>query len=297
MRLDAEALRQRAEAARSLLSPCVACPRRCRVRRLEGKVGVCRIGAEARVASYGPHFGEEPPLVGSSGSGTIFFSGCNLACVFCQNHDISHEAAGAPVTAEGLAEMALDLERRGCHNLNLVTPTHVMPQILAGLAEARRRGFDLPIVWNCGGYEAIEALGLLDGVVDIYMPDFKYWDEAEGLRLSGVRGYPRCARAALLEMHRQVGHLVVDSRGIAVRGLLVRHLVLPDGRAGTREVMKFLANRISRDTWINVMGQYHPDCDAWSVPGLDRRPSAGELCDASAAARGAGLQRGIFPEP
>jgi putative pyruvate formate lyase activating enzyme len=238
---------------------------------------------------------EESPLSGSLGSGAVFLSGCNLRCLFCQNSDISREAAGVPVSPEGLATMILDLEARGCHNVNFVSPTHVMPQILEGLAEARRLGFDLPVVWNCGGFESVEALRLLDGIVDIYLPDFKYGDEREGRRLSGVRSYPARARAALREMHRQVGDLALDPRGIAKRGLLVRHLVLPGGRAGTATVMRFLSRELSRDTYVNVMDQYRPAGGSWSAIGLDRGPSAAELRDATGAARRAGLRRGIFP--
>ncbi len=295
VRLDAGSVRDRAETAAALLSPCTLCPRNCRVRRLEGEVGPCRIGAVARVASYGAHHGEEPPLSGSRGSGTIFFSGCNLRCAYCQNSDISREAVGVPVSPEGLGAIALDLAARGCHNVNLVSPTHVMPQILSGLAGARREGLDLPVVWNCGGYESVEALRLLEGVVDVYMPDIKYADETEGRRLSGVRSYPARARAALREMHRQVGDLVLDAEGLAVRGLLVRHLVLPDGRSGTAAVLRFLASEISRDTWVNVMSQYRPAGGDLSPIGLDRRPTASELADAALAASRTGLHRGIFP--
>ncbi|MBZ5637704.1 MAG: radical SAM protein [Acidobacteriia bacterium] len=295
MRLDVEGLCARAAEARRLLSPCTLCPRNCRVRRLAGEVGPCRVGAVARVATFGPHHGEEPPLSGSAGSGTVFLSGCNLRCLFCQNHDISRDAAGLPVSPEGLAAIVLDLEARGCHNVNFVSPTHVMPQILDGLAEARRNGFDLPVVWNCGGFESVTVLRLLDGVVDIYMPDFKYGDEIDARRLSGVRSYPAHARAALREMHRQVGDLVLDARGIATRGLLVRHLVLPGGRAGTAAVMRFLSAGISRDTYVNVMDQYRPAGGDWSAIGLARGPSAAEIRDAAASARRAGLHRGIFP--
>jgi putative pyruvate formate lyase activating enzyme len=295
VRLDAGMVRARAETASAMLSPCTLCPRHCRIRRLEGEVGPCRIGAVARVASYGPHHGEEPPLSGSRGSGAVFFSGCNLRCLYCQNHDISRDAVGMPVSAEGLAAIVLELEARGCHNVNFVSPTHVMPQILAGLTSARREGFDLPVVWNCGGYESVEALRLLDGVVDIYMPDFKYGEEIEGRRLSGIRSYPARARAAVREMHRQVGDLVLDANGLAVRGLLVRHLVLPDGRAGTAAVMRFLANEISRDTYVNLMDQYRPAGGDGSAIGLDRRPTPTELERAAEAARRAGIHRGIFP--
>jgi putative pyruvate formate lyase activating enzyme len=295
VRLDAGMVRARADAASAMLSPCTLCPRKCRVRRLEGEVGPCRVGAVARVASYGPHPGEEPPLSGSRGSGAVFLSGCNLRCLYCQNDGISREAVGMPVSPEGLAAIVLDLEARGCHNVNFVSPTHVMAQILAGLAEARRAGFDLPVVWNCGGYESVEALRLLDGVVDIYMPDFKYGEEIEGRRLSGVRSYPARARAAVREMHRQVGDLALDANGVAVRGLLVRHLVLPDGRAGTAAVMRFLANEISRDTYVNLMDQYRPAGRDGSAFGLDRRPTPTELEQAAVAARRAGIHRGIFP--
>ncbi len=296
MRLDAEALSERAARARRLLSPCVVCPRRCRIDRLAGRPGICGVAGVATVASYGAHLGEEPPLSGTRGSGTVFFSGCNLRCLYCQNHEISRGRGGVPVSPEGLAAIALDLQARGCHNLNLVSPTHVMPQILAGLAAARRGGLELPVVWNCGGYESLEALSLLDGVVDVYMPDFKYGSEIEGRRLSGVRAYPRVARAAVLEMHRQVGDLVLDAEGLAVRGLLVRHLVLPDDRADTGSVLRFLARRVSRDTWVNVMDQYRPADRAGSVPGLDRRPTRDELAFAGGAARRAGLHRGILPD-
>jgi putative pyruvate formate lyase activating enzyme len=248
------------------------------------------------VASYGPHFGEEAPLTGTRGSGAVFFAGCSLHCLYCQNSDISRATVGVPVSEEGLAALAIDLQERGCHNLNLVTPTHVLPQILAGLAEARRHGFDLPIVWNCGGYESVEALRLLEGVVDIYMPDFKYSIEIEGRRWSGIRDYPVHARAALREMHRQVGDLVLDDTGVAVRGLLVRHLVLPEDRAGTAAVVSFLSRTLSSNTWINVMDQYRPADRARTLAGMNRTPTSGELAAASRVARQAGLHRGIFPE-
>lgn len=295
MRVDHRTLAARARQSRALLDPCIVCPRRCGARRLEGEAGFCRIAASPFVASYGPHFGEEGPLTGWRGSGTVFFSGCNLRCAYCQNHDISRGPAGAPVTSEGLAAMALDLQSRGCHNLNLVSPTHVMPQILAGLAEAARGGFDLPVVWNTGGYESPATLALLDGIVDVYMPDFKYADDAESRTLSQAPDYPRIAFSAIREMHRQVGDLVLDDRGIAVRGLLVRHLVLPGNRAGTGRVLDRLLREISHDTWINVMDQYRPADLAATVPGLDRRPTLEELRDAATSARRAGLHRGMLP--
>jgi putative pyruvate formate lyase activating enzyme len=219
----------------------------------------------AQVASYGPHFGEERPLVGRGGSGTIFFAGCNLQCVFCQNHDISQPAARSPklrhewlAPAKRLAQIMLDLQAAGCENINLVSPSHVVPQILAGVAAAADGGLRLPLVYNSGGYDAVHTLRLLDGVVDIYMPDVKYSDPAVAERLSSAADYIVRNRAAVKEMHRQVGDLVVDERGVATRGLLVRHLVLPDGLGGTADVARFLAEEVSRDTYINIMDQYRP---------------------------------------
>jgi len=256
---------------------------------------VCRAGADAVVASYGPHFGEEPPLVGTGGSGTIFLANCNLRCIFCQNYDISHGGQGVSVTPKELAGMMLALQRIGCHNINFVTPTHYMPQILDGIRIAVENGLSVPIVWNCGGYESLEALRLLDGVVDIYMPDVKYDDAEVAARLSGVRAegpasYPAAVRAAVREMHRQVGDLVLDERGIAVRGLLVRHLVLPNGLAGTAGVVQFLAE-LSRDTYVNIMDQYRPCFRAGEVPDIARRIHPEEYREAVELARQAGLHR------
>jgi putative pyruvate formate lyase activating enzyme len=258
-------LAERARRTQALLRRCVTCPRNCRVDRTAGELGVCRVGALAQVASYGPHFGEEAPLVGRGGSGTIFFAGCNLECVFCQNHDISQPAAEAgalraewEAPAARIAEMMLGLQAAGCENINLVSPSHVVPQILAAVAEAAEAGLRLPLVYNSGGYDHVHTLGLLKGVIDIYMPDMKYTDDAVGRQLSGVDDYVARNRAAVLEMHRQVGDLRLDERGVAVRGLLVRHLVLPDGLSGTADVAHFLANEISPDTYINVMDQYRP---------------------------------------
>jgi putative pyruvate formate lyase activating enzyme len=260
------------------------------VDRVAGEVGVCRIGRRAVVASYGPHFGEEAPLVGSRGSGTIFFSGCNLRCLFCQNSDISQSREGAEVSPERLAAVMLDLQRQGCHNLNFVTPTHVVPQLLEAVELAAGEGLRLPLVYNCGGYESLATLRLLDGVVDIYMPDAKYDDAAVGERLSGAPNYPAVNRAALAEMHRQVGDLALDERGVAVRGLLVRHLVLPENLAGTAGIMAFLGE-LSRNTYVNVMAQYRPCHRAYQEPILGRRPTPEEYAAALRAAREAGLTR------
>jgi putative pyruvate formate lyase activating enzyme len=278
------------EAWRRLRS-CELCPRRCRVDRLRGERGFCRTGRRARVASAGPHFGEEAPLVGAGGSGTVFFSGCNLLCRFCQNWELSWEGEGREVSPAGLAGTFLGLERRGCHNVNLVTPSHVVPQILAAAALAARRGLTVPLVYNSSGYDAVETLRLLDGVVDIYMPDLKWASPEVGERLAAAPDYGEAARAAVREMHRQVGDLIVDERGVAVRGLLVRHLVMPGGLAGTREVMAFLAREVSPDTYVNVMAQYRPVGDARELPPLDRRVTRAEHADAVAEARRAGLWR------
>lgn len=252
---------------------------------------MCRAGVAAKVSSVGPHFGEEPPLVGVRGSGTVFFAWCNLACVYCQNHELSHLGHGVEISDEDLAEVFLGIERSGCENLNLVSPTHYAPQILAALDLAARDGLGLPLVWNTGGYEAPWTLALLDGVVDIYMPDLKYAEAAVSLRLSGARDYPARAFAAVREMHRQVGDLTFDARGVATRGLLVRHLVLPGGLAGTPEVVRFLADEVSADTYVNIMAQYRPCYRALEFPELARCPTSEEVADAMRLARAAGLHR------
>jgi putative pyruvate formate lyase activating enzyme len=251
-------LRNKIERAYEILKACELCPRKCRTDRLAGERGVCRTGRLAQVSSVGPHFGEEAPLVGEHGSGTIFITHCNLLCVFCQNFDISHQGVGEEVSDEALAGAMLALQAMGCHNINVVTPTHVVPQLLAALAVAVPQGLSIPLVYNTGGYDAVETLRLLDGVVDVYMPDFKFWDPEVARQACQAADYPEVARQALIEMHRQVGDLSVDGRGIARRGLLVRHLVLPGGLAGTRPIMRFIARRLSRNTYVNVMSQYRP---------------------------------------
>jgi putative pyruvate formate lyase activating enzyme len=243
------------------------------------------------IASAGPHFGEETPISGRSGSGTIFFSGCNLQCAFCQNHDISHGRAGRDLEAAELAAIMLNLQAAGCHNLNLVTPSHVVPQILAALLIATDEGLTLPLVYNSGGYDSLETLRQLDGIVDIYMPDLKYASGEIAGEFSGAPDYPEVARSALREMHRQVGDLETDPAGVARRGLLVRHLVLPDGAAGTTESMRFLAEELSPATAVNVMAQYRPLFRAGEHPAIDRRPTPQEHEEACKAARRAGLHR------
>jgi putative pyruvate formate lyase activating enzyme len=292
-RIGVEELRDRAARAKEQLRECKLCPRECGVDRTAGKTGFCGVGELAAIASYSPHFGEEPPLVGRGGSGTIFFAGCNLGCIFCQNYDISHLRRGGEVYPEQLAEVMLALQKLGCHNINFVTPTHVVPQILEALVVARTNGLELPLVYNCGGYESLETIRLLDGVVDIYMPDMKYSDSSVSKALSKAEDYWDACRVAVKEMHAQVGDLTMDSRGVALSGLLVRHLVLPEGLAGTREVMRFLAEEISVDTYVNVMDQYRPCYRADENERLTRHITAKEYAEALNEAREQGLHRGF----
>ncbi len=289
-------LAKRVEQASAMLESCRVCPRRCGVNRLAGEVGKCRTASRAVVCSYGPHFGEEAPLVGRFGSGTIFFTHCNLRCLFCQNYTISQLGEGGEVETEELAAMMLALQVRGCHNINLVTPTHVVPQILAALEFAAARGLSIPLVYNCGGYESLETLKLLDGIVDIYMPDMKYSDERNARRFSGIKDYPAVNRAAVKEMHRQVGDLQINEHGVATRGLLVRHLVLPHGLAGTAEIARFLAQELSPNTYLNVMAQYHPQYKAFRIPLLSRPLLREEFAEAVNIVCEQGLRRLDRPE-
>jgi putative pyruvate formate lyase activating enzyme len=285
-------LAERARLAFERLEACNCCPRRCGAKRLEADHNAaCRTGELAVVASYGPHLGEEDPLRGYRGSGTIFFSWCNLRCVFCQNYDISQFGRGRPTFPEDLAAMMLELEAEGCHNINLVSPTHVVPQILAALLMAAKAGLRIPLVYNTGGYDAIETLQLLDGVVDIYMPDMKYADADTAGRLSGVSDYPTFNQQAVKEMHGQVGDLVMDQRGIAQRGLLIRHLILPNRLAGSAAIIRFLAREISTGTYLNLMDQYRPCHKANTYPELNRRITREEYNEALEVAREAGIER------
>jgi len=286
------ALRPRAELALARLENCVQCPRRCGMNRLENERGHCQIGRRAQVASYNLHFGEEDPLVGSGGSGTIFFAGCNLSCVFCQNYDISHAVDDAIETSpEQLAGIMLALQHQGAANINFVTPTHVAAQILEALPIAAERGLTLPLVYNTSGYDALETLQLLDGVVDIYMPDLKFWDAKYAARYCQAPDYPEATRLGLREMHRQVGDLELDARGLATQGLLVRHLVMPDSIAGTAEWMDFLVREISPKTYVNIMDQYRPCGRAKAFPEIARAPTAAECHAAQKAAEASGLVR------
>lgn len=277
--------------AYKIIENCRLCPRECEVNRLNDEKGVCRTGRLAMVSSYSPHFGEEAPLVGTNGSGTIFVTNCNLLCVFCQNWEISHLGSGSEVRPETLARMMLALQRQGCHNINFVTPTHVVPQILDALTYAIEGGLNVPLVYNTGSYDSVETLRLLEGIFDIYMPDFKFWDpELAGAWLKAP-DYPERAREAIREMHRQVGDLTLDENGIALKGVLLRHLIMPGGAAGTRDIMRFIARDISPNTYVNIMDQYRPCGNAGKYPLLDRCITGDEYEEALRAAREEGITR------
>ena len=295
--LDAYAsgeLARRIERGLSALEQCTVCPRNCRINRIADERKLCRVGRRARVASHFPHFGEEDCLRGFAGSGTIFFSWCNLKCVFCQNWDVSNEGQGSEVEPRELSDMMLELQALGCHNINFVTPEHVVPEILEALPHAIEGGLRLPLVYNTSAYDALHSLELMDGIVDIYMPDFKYMDPRLSSHYLKARDYPERAMAAIREMHRQVGDLEIGANGLARRGLLVRHLVMPDAAAETRQIMAFLAE-LSPDTYVNVMDQYYPAGRVAEDPeryaSLGRRTSAAEYQQALDAARSAGLKR------
>ncbi len=291
LRLPPGVLSDKVREAEEILKECILCPRHCKVDRTSGEKGFCKTGVRPFISSYGPHFGEEKPLVGRFGSGTIFMGNCNLGCLFCQNYSISHLGEGTEISFEKLADIMLSLQEQGCHNINLVTPTHQMPMMLRGILIASEKGLKIPIVYNCGGYESLHSIQILDGVVDIYMPDFKYIDPAMALKYSRAEDYPEAAMAAIREMHRQVGDLLIDKGGIAIRGLLVRHLVLPEGIAGTAGIVKFLADEISKNTYVNIMDQYHPCYKAFDNPPLNRRITHQEYADAVQIAIDAGLKR------
>ena len=290
-------LNERIEAAYRLLESCRVCPRECEVNRLKNdKLGFCRSGLNPVVSSVSPHHGEEPPLSGTRGSGTIFFTNCNLRCVYCQNYPISQMGNGEERTPGELACQMLWLQEQGCHNLNLVTPTHFVPQILKALGIAMQRGFNLPIVYNTSGYESIETLRLLDGIVDIYLPDMRYTDTAAALKYSIAPDYPEINRAAIKEMYRQVGKLVLDEQGIARRGLIIRHLVLPGKISGTEGVMKFLSEEISKDVSISLMSQYFPAHRAREFTELNRRILPEEYEEAYQIMLKHGLENGWVQE-
>jgi putative pyruvate formate lyase activating enzyme len=286
-------LQRRVEALGKILTRCCLCPRACQVDRLNGEKGYCQAGADAMISSAFPHFGEEPPLVGSHGSGTIFLTHCNLRCVFCQNYDISHRGEGRRIASSELAQLMVGLQLQGCHNINLVTPTQYVPQIVAALPRAIELGLTIPLVYNCGGYESLEVIKLLDGIIDIYMPDTKFFREETAARYCNAPDYPRVLQEVLLEMHRQVGDLMLDKRGIASRGLLIRHLVMPSGVAGSREILAFIARRVSPNSYVNIMDQYRPLYRAGEYPEIDRRILSREFREAIEIAADEGLHRGF----
>jgi len=290
-RLGLKGLLKRAEQAFAMLRDCTVCAQACRVNRLRGELGICRAGRYPVVSSYGPHFGEEAPLVGKKGSGTIFFTHCNLRCEFCQNCDISQEGKGEEISAAELANLMLHLQGMGCHNINLVSPSHYVPQILEALVLATLRGLKIPVVYNTGVYDSLKTLALLDGVVDIYMPDIKFGDDDTARKYTGAAGYFTVVKDVIKEMHRQVGDLIIDDTGLAVQGLLVRHLILPNNLAGTDKVLEFLAREISPDTFINLMDQYYPAFKASKYEELNRRITPGEFREALNLAKNARLTR------
>jgi len=286
--------------AYKLMEKCSICPRKCGVNRLKGQIGFCKAGLKPMVSSFHAHFGEEPPISGRNGSGTIFFTHCSLRCVFCQNHPISQLGHGKEVSVEELAGMMLKLEAEGCHNINFVTPTHYMPQILEAIFIAREKGLKVPLVYNCGGYESIEALEILDGIIDIYMPDMKYSDNSAAKKYSNAQDYFEINKIAVKEMYRQAGNLKIE-RGIAKKGILIRHLVLPENLAGSQKIFEFIANELSPDTYVNIMAQYYPchlvgnrhACSLQEFPEINRRITAKEYMEAIRLAENSGLKNGF----
>jgi len=292
---DDGVIKKKIATANEILKSCVLCPRECKVDRSKNELGICRTGKNAYISSIHSHFGEEAPLVGKNGSGTIFITYCNLMCNFCQNFDISHEGIGNEVSIKTLAQYMLTLQNEGCHNINFVTPTHVIPQIIAAIEIAAKKGLNIPIVYNTGSYDRVEILKILDGIIDIYMPDFKFWDNAIAKKTCNAEDYPEFAKNAIKEMHRQVGDLIIDESGIARRGLIVRHLVLPKNLAGTRSIMHFLATQISKNTYVNIMPQYRPCGKAFQIKDLSSHINNKEFIDALDMAKEEGIERLDMP--
>ena len=289
-KFDSGELQSCTEKARKILQCCTLCPHCCKIDRLQNETGVCRTGSLAKVCSYSSHFGEESPLVGSSGSGTIFFSSCNLGCVFCQNYEISHLDEGSEVSPGQLAAMMLSLQEQGCHNINFVTPSHVVPQILEALVEAVPLGLNVPLVYNSSGYDSVDTLRLLDGIIDIYMPDFKFWEKDSTRKFTNAADYPEVAQKSITEMFRQVGDLRINDQGVATHGLLVRHLVMPDCLDETKAILTFLA-KLSKETYTNIMDQYRPCGKAFESSQLLRKITKEEYDTALMFAREVGLIR------
>ena len=292
-KLTSKDLKEKAEALHELFKECRLCPNECIAKRSEGETGECHSTDEVIISSVGPHYGEEPPLVGTHGSGTIFFTNCNLSCEFCQNYDISHLGIGEKVSTEDLTRSMLKLQQCGCHNINFVTPTHFTPQIVDAFILAIEKGLEIPIVYNCGGYESVETLKLLEDIIDIYMPDIKYSVDENALKFSGIQNYWDVVTKALKEMHRQVGNLKISKRGIAQRGMLIRHLVLPNDIAGSKKVIDFVANNISTDSYINIMDQYRPAYNANKYDKLNRKIIPSEFKVVADYAFSKGLKRGF----
>jgi len=286
-------LAKKLESLTEILRECRLCPRECGVNRLEGQLGYCQAGADLMVSSAFPHFGEEPPLVGQHSSGTIFLTHCNLRCIFCQNYDISHLGRGEPIAPSDMARTMVRLQEMGCHNINFVTPTHYAAQIVAALPLGIEMGLRLPIVYNCSGYESLEILQLLDGIVDIYMPDAKFMEAQDARQFCNAPDYPEVLRVVLKEMHRQVGDLTLNSKGVAERGLLIRHLVMPGGVASSESVLKFIAEEISVHSYVNIMNQYRPEYRADEHRQIDRRTSHKEYLEAIQIAKRFRLYRGF----
>ncbi len=284
-------LQRRAKSARERMEKCDLCPRMCLVNRLGGETGFCRTGVRAVVSSVSSHFGEEPPLVGDGGSGTVFIAHCNLDCVFCQNYEISHLGIGEPVSDIELADMMLSLQGAGCHNVNVVSPSHIVPQLLSAVAIAVEGGLHIPLVFNTGGYDSVGTLKLLDGIVDLYLPDVKFWDSEASKAFCGASDYPEVARHALLEMFRQVGDLITDERGIAQKGMIIRHLIMPNRADETRAIMAFIANELSVNSYVNLMPQYRPWGRAREFSQLSSGLTVTDIEQAVSAAKTAGLKR------
>jgi putative pyruvate formate lyase activating enzyme len=292
-KLSVPELIERSKRLNELLESCAICPNQCGIDRRFDNSGLCNSTDKVIISSVSPHYGEEPPLVGRFGSGTIFFTNCNLSCEFCQNYDISHSGAGREISLDELSDSMLALQIRGCHNINLVTPTHFTPQIVSALIIAINKGLEIPIVYNCGGYESVETLKLLDGIIDIYMPDIKYSINENALKYSGVGDYWEVVQSAVREMHRQVGDLKINRSGLAQRGLLIRHLVLPNQLAGSKKVIDFIAKEISKDSYLNIMDQYRPTYRAYHYEELNRRITNTEYNEIVHYAMKIGLWRGF----
>jgi len=294
LNLSKKELKRRIDKLFKILQRCEICPRKCHVNRMKGEKGFCQLGYLPIVSAYHPHFGEESPLVGRYGSGTIFMTSCNLSCVYCQNYEISQLRIGEEVSFERLAEMMIALQNLGCHNINFVTPTPQVPQIIKSLEIAIKTGLKIPLVYNTNAYDSVETLKLLDGIFDIYMPDAKYSDDKIATKYSSAPNYFETMKKAIKEMHRQVGDLVISEEGIAVRGLIVRHLVLPNNLVGSEKIFEFIAKEISKNTFINIMDQYWPAYKAHQYPELSRRISEKEFQETINLAKKFGLKRIYF---